>query len=212
MYSQPNATFSTNNVNFGDVTLNSTSEITVNITTTSISYVYLFYSWTLTPNIGINSCELNGATFFEIINSKTVIRNDDPGYLQIRFSPRNYEIEVPLVTSGYACIMESGAKTYNATLSFNYGGIVNITGRGVSSTSIQLPLQDEEEWTLYPNPAKDFISFTKSGKINIVNALGEVVLSRDVTRADELISISHLDKGIYMVYSEHSTPKKLIIR
>ncbi len=58
---------------------------------------------------------------------------------------------------------------------------------------------------VFPNPARNYIQVTvpgsvlKENRIQILNALGEVVLSTSVTKDKQVIPVSDLPGGIYMV-------------
>jgi hypothetical protein len=68
------------------------------------------------------------------------------------------------------------------------------------------------QFSVFPNPAMDkvTISTTGSGKIEILNVVGQVILSETANTTNEL-NISKLQKGIYTVrYSGQST--KLVVK
>ncbi|PLW92973.1 MAG: hypothetical protein C0592_08040 [Marinilabiliales bacterium] len=60
------------------------------------------------------------------------------------------------------------------------------------------------EWEIYPNPAYDYVNIilegSSSASVEIINILGDVVLSRNSLRnGDNVITLSDLTPGMYMV-------------
>ena len=56
--------------------------------------------------------------------------------------------------------------------------------------------------SVYPNPAKDVINFkfanaTEKRKVELYDAVGELVLSEDVSTQNSSLNIHHLANGIY---------------
>lgn len=77
-------------------------------------------------------------------------------------------------------------------------------------------------WTLFPNPANDFVSisihsgydFSSNGSLQIFNALGQQVISNQELSQEMTISIADLESGIYTVriITDSSTEIKKMIK
>lgn len=72
-----------------------------------------------------------------------------------------------------------------------------------STTSIETTSIFDENISIYPNPASEFINleilnqFSDPPNIYIYNSLGEILLSKRINRKAETINISHFPQGIY---------------
>jgi len=73
---------------------------------------------------------------------------------------------------------------------------------------------------LYPNPAKDNVSITfsaevKTGTVKLINAIGQVILTKEVKNASSVeINLNAMNKGVYFVQIENNgekAVKRLII-
>ncbi len=73
---------------------------------------------------------------------------------------------------------------------------------------------------LYPNPAKEnvtiaFATEVKTGSVKLINAIGQVVLAKEVKNASSIeINLNAINKGVYFVQIENNgekTVKRLII-
>lgn len=98
--------------------------------------------------------------------------------------------------------------TCNAS-SYDYAGnFENIFG---VTTSISQPLHDRYE--VYPNPSSDFINVTTSGigkeilTFQVYNSYGEVVLSHPLDHEHQIINISFLPEGIYLINFQNRVMK-----
>lgn len=84
-------------------------------------------------------------------------------------------------------------------------------------TSVNSISKNEFQYTLYPNPARQFVTLDNlqgSGEIRIVNALGTVVLKDSFENGSRTIDVSGLSKGIYFISissSGKAPMKKLIV-
>lgn len=60
---------------------------------------------------------------------------------------------------------------------------------------------------IYPNPASDYIRLIGDGNgyYEIINIAGQLVLSGEITKTEQLINISMLDKGVYIVKARSSS-------
>lgn len=60
---------------------------------------------------------------------------------------------------------------------------------------------------IYPNPASDYVRLISEGNgyYEIINIAGQLVLSGEITKEEQLINISMLDKGVYMVKAHNSS-------
>lgn len=62
---------------------------------------------------------------------------------------------------------------------------------------------EEDELSIYPNPASSFIvvnnSFKTVVQLSVYNIIGDVVISRSVASGSEDIDISQLASGIYIL-------------
>ena len=82
----------------------------------------------------------------------------------------------------------------------NYGVIVFNENGITTSLSDKLSGQSDD-FTVYPNPAKDFISIhgTPSGIMEIFNFTGEILTTSEVQETPTKINISNLPDGIYTI-------------
>lgn len=99
----------------------------------------------------------------------------------------------------------------NATINVDGGTGFSTSGLGSSEEVCGYAGLSEGElsigWTIFPNPAKDFVSisihsgydFTSDGSIEIYNALGQRVLVNTELLPEMSISISDLNPGMYSV-------------
>lgn len=64
---------------------------------------------------------------------------------------------------------------------------------------------------IYPNPANDVVHIVRTTKniaiLTMINALGQIVLSKELTKESESISISELPSGIYFLNIDGSVKK-----
>lgn len=91
----------------------------------------------------------------------------------------------------------------------------------VTITSISLKeLSSTTSIALYPNPAKEnvtiaFATEVKTGSVKLINAIGQVVLTKEVKNASSAeINLNAINKGVYFVQIENNgekTVKRLII-
>lgn len=60
---------------------------------------------------------------------------------------------------------------------------------------------------IYPNPASDYIRLISEGNgyYEVMNIAGQLVLSGEITKDDQLINISMLDKGVYMIKANNES-------
>jgi hypothetical protein len=96
------------------------------------------------------------------------------------------------------------------------GAVVTCAARGAVSNE---QLASSSYFTMYPNPAKTFISLNVetligSGKLLIIDYLGKVVKEQTLSMGTNTVDIAYLSKGMYFVStitSEGKTTKKLVV-
>jgi hypothetical protein len=56
-------------------------------------------------------------------------------------------------------------------------------------------------FSVYPNPANDYINIESDGKVNIsiIDAMGKTYLEKILISEKEQIEISHLNAGVYFI-------------
>lgn len=78
-------------------------------------------------------------------------------------------------------------------------------GNGMKMGSLlstgELEFNDENEFSIYPNPAKDVLTINtdKASTLEIYNALGEKIIVQQLASGTNAIGISGLSKGMYFV-------------
>jgi len=77
---------------------------------------------------------------------------------------------------------------------------------------------DENEISIYPNPANDMIHITctNQGSIRIINLAGQVILQASTEKGINRLNVEELNPGLYMVQyvneSGNTSTQKLLIR
>jgi hypothetical protein len=61
------------------------------------------------------------------------------------------------------------------------------------------------EFSVFPNPANDFLNLQWSGKVNestifVTDPMGKLVMGNSILKNGEAIDIQHLDAGIYFLH------------
>lgn len=85
-----------------------------------------------------------------------------------------------------------------------------------SNTFTGFPLYDDVRYSIYPNPASEFIYIVSSDviqNIQIIDVMGRVMLSQSVNERKKLMSLSiqTLSTGIYFVYVNNQFVKKMMV-
>lgn len=108
-------------------------------------------------------------------------------------------------------VAECSSANINATINVDGGTGFSTSGLGSSEEVCGYAGMSEGElsigWTVFPNPAKDFVSisihsgydFSAEGSIEIFNALGQRVVVENELSPEMSISISDLNPGMYSV-------------
>lgn len=77
--------------------------------------------------------------------------------------------------------------------------LVRTTSNKVFTTEIT----EEDQLSIYPNPASSFIEINNTFKtdveLRVYNIIGDVVISKNITSGSEEIDISQLASGIYIL-------------
>lgn len=95
----------------------------------------------------------------------------------------------------------------SASASFNlapHGGIANAVRSATYGLTLDNSEIDFNAFSIYPNPAKGFVSIkfptnVNSGIVKIYDALGRVVLNQNISINENIINTSELKTGNYMV-------------
>lgn len=123
-------------------------------------------------------------------------------------------------------VAECSSANINATINVDGGTGFSTSGLGSSEEVCGYAGMSEGElsigWTVFPNPAKDFVSisihsgydFSAEGSIEIFNALGKRVVVENELSPEMSISISDLNPGMYTVriLTEKGTEIKKLIK
>ena len=92
---------------------------------------------------------------------------------------------------------------------------VQIPIAGFESLSTEELSVENLDFTIYPNPSSDIINIHLAhnkgeAKLNVVNVLGETLMSNTQTGTELILSIESLPKGIYWISIE--TPKNRLVK
>ena len=98
------------------------------------------------------------------------------------------------------------------------GVVVNCAARGVNGVSSE-QLAASNEFTMYPNPAKSFISLSVNtlmgaGSIVVTDLYGKTLKTQALSMGTNTVNVSNLSKGMYFVSTitnEGKTAKKLVV-
>lgn len=120
--------------------------------------------------------------------------------------------------------------TYNIWLGNGYGAAgtsgtwdnIDIVLNGISEAALSTSSQDEYAFSIYPNPANDFISITNRDTSLEINSIGIVDVNGRAIRTivlgnasnNSLINVSDLSTGIYMfvISSNKGTSVKKFVK
>lgn len=101
----------------------------------------------------------------------------------------------------YARLVENGKVTWKAT------NLVTFAGPNLPPTAVRDVVSNELAVSFYPNPVTDklFISASTEEALNVrlISLMGNVVVE-DSLRSGESIDLSHLGKGVYMLWVKSS--------
>jgi len=84
-------------------------------------------------------------------------------------------------------------------------------GTGIGEKSV-------DQISIYPNPATDVVTLVteSKGKLNLLNLTGQVLKSVDIENTNNLIDVSNLNQGVYIIHfvneNGQSSTGKLIVR
>lgn len=69
-----------------------------------------------------------------------------------------------------------------------------------------------QNFTLYPNPAKEFVNIQASekGKLYIYNSIGVLVKEIELNNNQQIVDITDLNKGIYMIQINNKSTKLIV--
>lgn len=107
----------------------------------------------------------------------------------------------------YNYIVFENNKTYNFSLNLNGNNdcvTISVTDGGGSGVGVQEV--ENTTFSIYPNPATTNITVKGEGSMEIVNTLGQVVVSEQVN-GQANINVADLESGIYFVRMNGATQK-----
>lgn len=80
-------------------------------------------------------------------------------------------------------------------------GVMVFNENGITTDLNDKLSDNSDDFTVYPNPAKDFISINgiQSGILEIINITGETINTSEVQAASAKINLSNLHDGIYTI-------------
>jgi hypothetical protein len=98
------------------------------------------------------------------------------------------------------------------------GNIVACAARGINGATNEQQ-ETRNEFTMYPNPAKSFISLNVktligAGSIVVTDLYGKQIKTQSLSLGINTMDVSRLSKGMYFVStitSEGKTTKKLVV-
>lgn len=94
--------------------------------------------------------------------------------------------------------------------------IAGVTTREViieMQSTLSVPSPDEQQFTLYPNPAADFITVNvlTEGEVKITDITGKTVLTENSVSEENTIDVSFLATGIYIMSIDGKSSQKIVI-
>ena len=214
----------------GQCSASASYNITVNPTPTVPSIQYA--AGTSNPQTGAGGTFCVGKAF-KVVGTSTISPivsglagvwiSNNPGVLSITAAGSGDNRDtglVNLLSSGSATLtyaVTSLAGCENSR-SVNASVVSTCFARGVNVSSSE-KVVSSSEFTMYPNPAKTFISLNVStlmgsGSIVITDLYGKQVKTQPLSMGNNTIDIAHLSKGFYMVSiitNDGKTTKKLVV-
>jgi hypothetical protein len=131
-----------------------------------------------------------------------------------------------------AGVVNTGSVAGAASLTYTYtdangcsnfrslvSNVMVCASRGVNgANNVQLTMENSQ-WTMYPNPAKSFISLNVNslvgaGSIVVTDLYGKQIKTQTLSMGINTIDVSRLSKGMYFVSTitnEGKTTKKLVV-
>lgn len=179
----------------------------------------------------LTEVSFNGGPFYSRLRIRGAVANNSwwpyaaTGKAKVYYQPASEQIFAPTnsglqTTEGYSyCeIVFPGSVS---TIS------IRMTGRSSSSTDTWLvdnvlltgeklatginSITKNNSVKIYPNPANDVVHIVRNTKTNaslaVINTLGQVVLTKELTKESESINISELQSGIYFLNIDGSIKK-----
>jgi len=105
-------------------------------------------------------------------------------------------------------------KDRNPADQYNYGGgLSDPIGITISSNVGISDLLSKSNVTMYPNPTRGILHVNLGGyksqviKMNVYNAKGQVVLSREILSKSSDVDLSSLSQGVYVVELKNGVNK-----
>ena len=103
---------------------------------------------------------------------------------------------------------------FDSLVAYLNGDICTAVATGCLVTSVNNVMNYNRRGIFYPNPASDEITFhedIESGEVVIMNPQGRVLFRREVS-GNDIISLSMLPKGLYLVMLNNHPLHKLILQ
>lgn len=142
----------------------------------------------------------DGGVSWNMINNNFSNPTTILGNKSYRISFHNPNEYIALISNGFAGSIQASVGVYISSTSNS------ITPASVFENTIT---DKENAFVLYPNPASEIINIKlmnevfESSNIKIVNTLGQVVLSQNMSTQDAELNIQHLQSGIYFINLNH---------
>ncbi len=118
-----------------------------------------------------------------------------------------------VIASEHGFVSEASNSQFVATIPEAIVGNVLTVDKDISTNEIS-----ENSVTIYPNPTTDFVNITgleNAERIEIINTLGQIVISENVTASTKQTNISDLAAGVYtlkIISGNNVVTKNLIIQ
>ncbi|MCX7863262.1 MAG: S8 family serine peptidase [Bacteroidales bacterium] len=110
----------------------------------------------------------------------------------------------------YICV-----EFYNDMIGWAGGFSINATTSGIfkwDATSQVKPISEMVSVEIFPNPANNYLTVKSEDpikRITIVNTLGQEVLSENCNAYQQILNVSMLSKGIYLIQIEHDLGRSI---
>jgi len=176
--------------------------------------------WIISPDLGFASGTLN--FWARSYNNRYGLERMKVGYSTTTTDPAaftfiqtgNY-VEVPIEWTEYTYIFPEGTKYVAINCVSDKAFIFFIDDISITYT-VGVNETAKENVSIHPNPVNDILHVTANGynKVEILNFLGQVILSENVTNSNFEVNVSDFNSGVYFVrlQGENGTITKKFVK